>query len=647
MAADERQTQRDQATDFIHLAAIRDMAELAGMGSVRVDLWTMGVTLTPCGCMLLGLGPETGELDLGAVLGVIHPDDVEIVLRRLEQARLTGETPPFEARVGWPDGSEHTIRVSGVAERDERSGDVTALTGWMQDVTEQRSAEAALRESEDLFRSLFEHSLVGNALLSLDARFLRVNQAFCDLLGYRREEVEGRRAAELGLPGDDAYPPAYVRGLLDGSQREARARRRAAARDGTPRWVDVLASLRRDERGTPLSMMVSMVDVTEHVAALDEVRRLEATRDVAEQVAHVGSISLDLATQHAVWTPEVYRLFDVDPDTPPDLLAVLQSRVHPEDQQQAREDFAGMAAGEAVPALDHRVVHRDGSEHVLRREAKIERDEHGVPLRITGYLQDVTEQRRQEDRLRRFTEELEKEVARRTAQLEAANRELEAFVYSAAHDLRAPLRAIDGFSEMVAEDAAGLLPEEDREHLRRVRGAAQRMGSLIDHLMALSRATRQDLFIERVDVTRLACEVCAEVCGDSPERPLEVAIRPDLTADTDATVLRGILTNLVSNAWKFTGNHSTARIEIGASDADGERIYYVRDDGAGFDAQAATHLFGPFQRYHDPRDFPGDGIGLATVQRLVARLGGRVWAEAAVEEGATFFFTLGQPANRA
>ncbi|MEI6452754.1 MAG: ATP-binding protein, partial [Actinomycetes bacterium] len=245
-----------------------------------------------------------------------------------------------------------------------------------------------------------------------------------------------------------------------------------------------------------------------------------------------------------------------------------------------------------------------------------------------------------EEEIRRLNAELEKHVVTRTAELAAVTTELEAFAYSTSHDLRAPLRAIDGFSLMVMEDAADVLAPEDLHHLERVRAAAQHLGDLIDDLLGLSRLARQDLDREPVDVSALAGEVAAELRAEHVPRVVEVVIAPGMTAHADPRLLRVLLRCLLDNAWKFTSKHETARVEIGVTDADGERAFFVRDDGAGFDVHYAEHLFGPFQRMHTRAEFEGDGIGLAMVQRLVNRHGGAAWAESIVEEGATFFFTL-------
>jgi len=268
------------------------------------------------------------------------------------------------------------------------------------------------------------------------------------------------------------------------------------------------------------------------------------------------------------------------------------------------------------------------------------------PIKLQGktllysLVHDITARKQAEAEIRRLNAELEQRVVSRTAQLTAVTKELEAFAYSASHDLRAPLRVIDGFSAMVLEDAAGVLGPEDVRHLQRVREAAQRMSRLIDDLLGLSRLARRELIREQVDVSGLAREVADELLAEHEARVVKVVIAPDMAADADPRLLRVILCNLLDNAWKFTAKHEAARVEVGVTDADGERAFFVRDDGAGFDPEHAEHLFGAFQRLHTAGEFEGDGIGLAMVQRLVNRHGGRAWAEGQVEKGATFFFTL-------
>jgi signal transduction histidine kinase len=242
----------------------------------------------------------------------------------------------------------------------------------------------------------------------------------------------------------------------------------------------------------------------------------------------------------------------------------------------------------------------------------------------------------------RLYDDLEQRVRDRTAELEIVNRELEAFSYSVAHDLRAPLRSISGFSHALLEDWGSRLDDSGRKHLARLSEAARQMGHLIDDLLELSRVSRADVRRAPVDLSRLAHVVLARLMEAEPGRPVDIAVAPGLVAEADPRLVEVVLTNLCSNAWKFTSKrHQGALIEIGAEPGDNPApVYFVRDNGAGFDPALAARLFGAFQRLHAAREFEGTGIGLATVDRIIRRHGGRIWAEGDVDRGATFYFTL-------
>lgn len=242
------------------------------------------------------------------------------------------------------------------------------------------------------------------------------------------------------------------------------------------------------------------------------------------------------------------------------------------------------------------------------------------------------------DQVKRKAEE---QVRRERDATEMVNKELEAFSYSVSHDLRAPLRGIDGFSQALLEDHAEKLDEEGKAHLTRVRSAAQKMGELIDDLIQLSRVTRNELKRGTVDLSSIAHEVIEALRHTHPERRVDIVVEDGIVVEGDAHLLRIAVDNLLNNAWKFTSRQLNARIEFGATrGADGRRTYFVRDNGAGFDMTYANKLFGAFQRLHSTMEFPGTGIGLATVQRIFLRHGGKIWAEGKVSDGATFFFML-------
>jgi PAS domain S-box-containing protein len=272
-------------------------------------------------------------------------------------------------------------------------------------------------------------------------------------------------------------------------------------------------------------------------------------------------------------------------------------------------------------------------------------DERGAFIGFGKVTRDMTDRRNAEEELRRANEQLEQRVRERTMALAATNNELEAFSYSVSHDLRAPLRGVDGFANILLQKYSASLDEKGRHYLERIRAASQRMARLIDDLLRLSRITRAELRRAPVDLGALAAEVASDLRQADPGRQVEILIADDLRARGDRELLRIVIENLVGNAWKFTSKTEEARIEVGTAVHDGERSFFVRDNGVGFEMEYRDKLFTPFQRLHEEAEFEGTGIGLATVQRIVRRHGGRVWAEGKPNEGATFSFTLPEGAT--
>ncbi|MDZ8053591.1 MAG: GAF domain-containing protein [Aulosira sp. ZfuVER01] len=264
-----------------------------------------------------------------------------------------------------------------------------------------------------------------------------------------------------------------------------------------------------------------------------------------------------------------------------------------------------------------------------------------VALQHAELLAGVQAEVRERQQAEQAVISLNQGLQRAIIELEAVNKELEAFSYSVSHDLRAPLRSIDGFSQALLEDYEDQLDQAGKNYLQRIRLATQRMGQLIDDLLNLSRLMRSEMHLEVVDLSLLARQICTDLQETRPGRQVECVIQPGLIAQGDSRLLQMMLTNLFDNAWKFTSKHTKAKIEFGKMPQESAiPVYFLRDDGAGFDMAYANKLFGPFQRLHRIDEFPGTGIGLAIVQRVVHRHGGRVWAEGVVEQGATFYFTL-------
>jgi PAS domain S-box-containing protein len=305
-------------------------------------------------------------------------------------------------------------------------------------------------------------------------------------------------------------------------------------------------------------------------------------------------------------------------------------------QQRAR-------AGGFIPDCPLALVHRDGHRTPVLCHMTVQRDAAGKPAGLITVARNLTALKRAEDELRLLKDDLENKIAERTARLESANKELEAFAYSVAHDLRSPLRSVNNFSQKLLGSHAQQLDATGRTAVDNIIGASRRMGELIDDLLKLSSVSRHELSLAPVNLSLVAETVLGELQKAEPERRVRVVVTPGLIASADARMMKIVFENLLSNAWKFVAGQSSAEIEFGVIEGKGVRAFFVRDNGVGFSMEYAQRLFGAFERLHPPGEFPGSGIGLAIVQRIIHRHGGRVWAESRVSRGAAFYFTLPEP----
>ncbi|MCW5620218.1 MAG: PAS domain-containing protein [Burkholderiales bacterium] len=350
----------------------------------------------------------------------------------------------------------------------------------------------------------------------------------------------------------------------------------------------------------------------------------------------------DLATNTS-WRNENYQtLFGYSAsEISPSIVESWNERIHPDDRERVLSHIHAVIDGtDEFWTDEYRFRRSDGTYADVFDRGYVLRDASGRGMRMVGAIQDITERKQAQARLLAFNAELEQRVARRTRELQDLNQELETFCYSVSHDLRAPLRGIAGFTEILAKNYASALDDTAQGYLGRVRAATHRMGELIDDLLKLSRVSRDQMHRETVDLSAIARDVLANLQHAAPERQVELCIEDGLTAKGDPRLLRILLENLLDNAWKFTSKTPAASITFTASSEGNVPIFAVSDNGAGFDMRYASKLFGPFQRLHRATEFPGTGIGLATVQRIASRHGGRIWAEAEPGKGATFRFSL-------
>ena len=312
----------------------------------------------------------------------------------------------------------------------------------------------------------------------------------------------------------------------------------------------------------------------------------------------------------------------------------------PAKDAEQKEFTRRLIAGEIIISFETQRVTKDGRILDVWLTVTKLKDDMGKLIGIASTERDITERKRTEEELKRHKDHLEELVKVRTAELEAANKELDAFNYSVSHDLRAPLRAIDGYSRMLLEDHSNNLDSEGHRMLNIVRKNTRKMGQLIDDLLALSRFGRQQIMKIKIDMNGLASDIFGELKENSPERVIELAVKPAPSASGDRSMLKQVFVNLFANAIKFTKPVDKPHIEFGGWSEETENVYFVKDNGVGFDMKYEDKLFGVFQRLHSADEFEGTGVGLAIVHRIIKRHGGRVWAEGKINDGATFYFAL-------
>lgn len=561
---------------------------------------------------LLLVGITTGERLLGVLLVFLghtslFPQEELNLLRMLAQqgAVFWENLQLIERLQAYSEGLEHTVQ--------------------------QRTA--ALRQSEERFRSIFEQAAVGIVEASLEGQFMRANERFCKMLGYAPAEIPSLSRAMVTHPDDYTLDAEQRAALLAGQIASYALEKRYRHKEGHIIWGNLTCSLVRDAAGHPQYFVKIIEDITER-------RKAQEALDESERRYH--SIIDNMMEGFQIIGFDWRYLYLNDS-------AARYGRT-------SKEELLGHTVMEKYPGIEETSMFAAMRRCMETRVTELAEFEFTYPDGETAWFEfsiqpvpegifilslDITERKHSELALQQLNAELEERVAERTLELEATNKELEAFSYSVSHDLRAPLRALDGFSQALLEDYLEALDSEGQTYLQRIRAASQHMARLIDDLLSLSRITRAEMTYEQVDLSALAHGVCAGLREAAPERAVQVTIHDGLVAEGDPRLLRIALENLMGNAWKFTARQAQAHIEVGQiSPSENGQVFYVRDNGAGFDMAYANKLFGAFQRLHSVTEFEGTGIGLATVQRIIHRHGGRIWAESEVGQGATFYFTL-------
>jgi len=508
------------------------------------------------------------------------------------------------------------------------------LSIFFTDVTERKQAEVELRVQHDTLRRQAELiDLSHDAIITANEN--RVisgwNSGAQEIYGWTEVEALGNVLQQL-LHTGNAVSTAAIDEILDRAGRWD-GEMEHSHRDGTRLTVDSRQVLRRDAEGNPTGILEINRDITESKQAQQQLVAAHGRITTLLENISDGFQSFDREWRYTYVNPATARMLRTPRE---ELLGKSLWELWPYAETSGFRAALERAAAENVP------VQFEGF-YPAPLNAWFEARCYPTPEGLSLFLTDITTRKQAEEQVQRLNAELELRVQDRTAQLEAANRELESFAYSVSHDLRAPLRGIQGWSTALVEDCGAQLGEDARRHVDRVRVEAQNMGQLIDDLLRLSRVTSAPLERDAVDLSALAGRIADTLRETYADRHIEFAIQPGLNASGDARLLEVALTNLLNNAVKFTGTRAEARIEVGQTEHAGHQAFYVRDNGAGFDMAYAGRLFGAFQRLHKRSEFPGTGIGLATVQRVIHRHGGQVWAEAQVDRGATFFFTVGSP----
>lgn len=584
---------------------------------------------------IFGLEPQTRPVAVEHLLHMVHPDDQEKVRQAYNQCFSQGLPYDVEYRVLRPDGSLRHLHSQGGCDRDTPEG--PTIFGAVLDITEHREALEALRKSEESLAMAVDAAGLGLWDTRLGEPGVSVNSQFARMLGYNPEEfaqLDHARMKSLVHPDDVDGLILAIKSHMAGKSPYFEVECRLCHKEG--HWVWALGRGRvteRDEAGQPSRLSGTQIDITDNKQSDDLLRLLYRAVEQSPASIVITDIDGNIEYVNLRFTEVTGYNREEALGQNPRIIKSGHTPIPIYEDLWSTIKTGGTWSGR----LENRKKNGDFYwESAIIQGICNEQDE---VVNFLAIKEDITERIEAERKIRELTANLEKRIEDRTRAMAQAVKDLESFSYSVSHDLRAPLRAITGFSQILLETEAENLSDEGRGLLDRVVINGKRMANLIDDILEYSRAGRGEPRLTELDLSRMARDIACDLSNDYPRALVAVADLPSAKGDT--TMVRQVLTNLISNAMKFTVKVTDPLVEVGWFEQDGKIVYFVRDNGAGFDMQYSNHLFGMFQRLHSGKEFPGTGVGLAIVKRLVERHGGRIWAEAKIDEGATFNFTLG------
>jgi PAS domain S-box-containing protein len=562
------------------------------------------------------------------------------------QNALRGTAPELAARTGFENASgAQILEIETLREelREARETLEAIRTGAADALVISRNGKDVvytLENADKPFRIFLEEMQEGAVTVDQTGLVVYANRRFADFIGTPLESVMGSSFHDYVCTADQAPVNSFLRN-----------------ESGHGEKIEV--SLRVGHQLVPVFLTASPFHIDDSkggkflcivVTDLTPQRKVEAAAAVDREwknryeavVRASGHLLYDWnpRTNEVLFGGDLERTLGYAVSEMAGGLQQWEKLIHPDDVPAFRSECERVVSLRQPFKLEYRVFHRNGSELFFQDNGFPLISQDGQIHSVVGFRVDITARKRDEEKIRQMNSELERRVLERTSELQFANKEMEAFCYSISHDLRAPLRSIRGYSEIIVQDYASKLDDRGREYLLKACDSAGHMNQLLDDLLRLSVISRGELRWEEADLGIMAKEIVAGFRSNEPQRRVNFKLGQSLRARGDVRLLQIALGNLLSNAWKFTGRKPEGVIELACAEENGERVYFVRDNGDGFQMEWKHRLFGVFERLHSARDFPGTGIGLAIVQRIIQRHGGRVWAEGKRNEGATFYFTL-------